>query len=256
MPWDTGIIEYEKKPAVVFWNGFKHHIRAPILLFLKKDSEFRHHSSSVRFSMRLAVGCLRGLSACTSVRIFLFSTPKKEKGKKRKTTTSGSVCESCMPLLLSVLVSLKPTWQDHPFLKRQAALQLWPGTASLIQRDCTTLLRAHVRGAARWPVGEEGQREGRHSASSSPLTVAVISGEKSVFLCVHKLLVNPADRLQAGDEWELWLLLHNTHRLTLKKIDIYLSEALWSAGFTASWSHRRPLGMSSLTVHNAIVLHS
>lgn len=152
---------------------------------------------------------------------FYFLLPKKKKEKKRKTTTaSGSVCESCMPLLLSVLVSLKPMWQDHPFLKRQAALQLWPGTASLIQRDCTTLLRAHVQGAARWPVGEEGQREGRHSAFSSPLTVAVISGEKSFFLCVHKLLVNPADRLQAGDEWEHWLLLHNTHKLTLKYIYI------------------------------------
>lgn len=39
-------------------------------------------------------------------------------------------------------------------------------------------------------------------------------------VCVHKLLVNPADRLQAGDEWEHWLLLHNTHKLTLKYIYI------------------------------------
>lgn len=39
MPSDTGIIEYEKKPAVVFWNGFKYHIMTPILLVFKKKKK-------------------------------------------------------------------------------------------------------------------------------------------------------------------------------------------------------------------------
>lgn len=57
------------------------------------------------------------------------------------------------------VASQKPTWRDHPFLKRQTASQLWPGTTSLIQRDCTTLLQAHVRGVALWPVWEDGGEE-------------------------------------------------------------------------------------------------
>lgn len=36
---------------------------------------------------------------------------------KKEIIPSGSVCESCMPLFFSVLVSQKPWWRDHPFLK-------------------------------------------------------------------------------------------------------------------------------------------
>lgn len=86
------------------------------------------------------------LSLCQNLN-FLF--------KKRK--ISGSLCESCMPLFLSVLVSQRKKrrkekktdkWQDHPFLKRQAALQLWSGTISLIQRDTSS---PRPRGHTLWP---------------------------------------------------------------------------------------------------------
>lgn len=137
----------------------------PWYFFKKTHREFRRHSSSIRSSIRLAVACSRGLSACTYVRIFIFYSKKKE--KKKRTITSGSVCESCMPLLLSVLVSLKPTWQDHPFLKRQAALQpltryRQPHPKRLYNFTASPHPRSHSDLWGR----REGRREGRHSASS------------------------------------------------------------------------------------------
>lgn len=97
-----------------------------------------HRLSSVPFPIRLAVGCLWGaqcLYLCQNLYFLL-----KNKRKKRKRNNNKWVCMWVLHAIVLICTGVpkKPTWRDHPFLKRQAALQLWPGTTSLIQRDCTS----------------------------------------------------------------------------------------------------------------------
>lgn len=57
-----------KRNQLLCWNGSNR--RKPPDTSQRR--QFRRRSSSVKFPIRLAVGCLRGLSACTYVRIFIF----------------------------------------------------------------------------------------------------------------------------------------------------------------------------------------
>lgn len=153
---DTGLMNM-KRSQLLCWNGFNR--RKP------PDTSQRRQfwASFVLRTVSNTLGCwvfARG-SVLVLMSESLFSIKKQTK-KKRKRNNNKWVCMWVLHAIVLICTGVpkKPTWRDHPFLKRQAALQLWPGTTSLIQRDCTTLLQAHVRGVALWPVlGEE--RRGR-----------------------------------------------------------------------------------------------
>ena len=152
-------------------------------------------------------------------------------------------------VLICTGVPKKPVWRDHPFSKRQAALQLWPGTASLIQRDCTTLLQARLRGVVSDPWG--GGRRG--GTRLPPPSVAAIASVGKSPVC--ELLVNPVDKETqpvGGREGDEWMTINvNAQDQLQKKAWVLVFIFIFSRSKRNSrvcrihspWSHRRPSGV-------------
>lgn len=171
-----------------------------------------------------ALGCLRGLCACTSVRIFLFSTPEKK--KKKKNNNSKWVCMWVLHAIVIICTGVPETYVARSPISKKAsspaALTRYRQPHPKRLYNFTSSPRPRSRSLTCGGGGTEG---GEALGFLLPPDSSRHQWWKIFFcVCVHKLLVNPADRLQAGDEWEHWLLLHNTHKLTLKYIYIYVSE--------------------------------
>lgn len=142
-------------------------------------------------------------------------------------------------VLICTGVPKKTYMARSPILKTQAALQLWPGTTSLIQRDCTTFTTSPRPRSRSLTCGWRRDGERRCPASSPPArpdsSRHYASGEKNR-VCVYAASEScgqrnphPPTPTPTGGRWMMinitlemnckaWLLFHDTPMMTLKKI--------------------------------------
>lgn len=116
-----------KRSQLLCWNGFNLH--KPLILINAVSLGVVRPLYSFQYAWLLGV-CEGSVLVFTSES--LFSIKKSYNNNKWV----------CMWVLHAIVLNCtgvpKPYVVRSPILKRRAALQLWPGTTSLIQRDCTT----------------------------------------------------------------------------------------------------------------------
>lgn len=151
---------------------------------------------------------------------FYFLLPKKK--KKKKNNNSKWVCMWVLHAIVIICTGVPETYVARSPISKKAsspaALTRYRQPHPKRLYNFTSSPRPRSRSLTCGGGGTEG---GEALGFLLPPDSSRHQWWKIFFcVCVHKLLVNPADRLQAGDEWEHWLLLHNTHKLTLKYIYI------------------------------------
>lgn len=155
---------------------------------------------------------------------FYFLLPKKKKKKEKKNNNSKWVCMWVLHAIVIICTGVPETYVARSPISKKAsspaALTRYRQPHPKRLYNFTSSPRPRSRSLTCGGGGTEG---GEALCFLLPPDSSRHQWWKIFFcVCVHKLLVNPADRLQAGDEWEHWLLLHNTHKLTLKYIYIYI----------------------------------
>lgn len=158
--------------------------------------------------------------------LFIFYSRKKRRKKKKKNNNSKWVCMWVLHAIVIICTGVPETYVARSPISKKAsspaALTRYRQPHPKRLYNFTSSPRPRSRSLTCGGGGTEG---GEALGFLLPPDSSRHQWWKIFFcVCVHKLLVNPADRLQAGDEWEHWLLLHNTHKLTLKYIYIYVSE--------------------------------
>lgn len=118
-----------KRSQLLCWNGFNR--RKPPILLNAVGLGVVCPPYSYWYAWLLVV-CEGSVLVLMSE--FLFSI------KKKKRTNNKWVCMWVLHAIVLICTGVpkKPYVARSPILKRQAALQLWPGTTSLIQRDCNS----------------------------------------------------------------------------------------------------------------------
>lgn len=122
----TGLVKYEKN-QLLCWNGLnrcKPQYLTPSVLAL---FVLRKVSNTLSCWVFARAQCLY---LCQNLYFLL------------KKINNKWVCMWVLHAIVLICTGVPKTFvASSPILKRQAALQLWPGTTSLIQRECKTLFK-------------------------------------------------------------------------------------------------------------------